>query len=316
MRPDCLPSASVSVRVNGRDLQEYNTEGSSEDDAMIATTYVEAVEDAEFEVCLHLERGFAYAWDYLAFKTQVDGVVIRNRIIPLNGQEMSFIIQGLVEPLAHGKSQLKKCRFAAHDTTDAKLDARLKSDHFSKLGEIEVTLTRCHEVGKVATVPKSSYKAVVKDSVPEKALKGRAITHHTAFGAAAETSSNWVDVTYPYGENPIATYKFLYRSRRDLQIEGIIERSPSPVPLEDRDPNDLTLEEARELARRAQLKRTENDNQLKIKQEGRPVKRRRSASVDVEAADDSGDEGDVTFVSHSDARKRARNAEVIDLTAD
>ena len=50
----------------------------------------------------------------------------------------------------------------------------------------------------------------------------------------------------------------------DLQAEGIVERSPSPVALEDRDPADLTPEEAIELIRRM---RAEKDTATKIKRD-------------------------------------------------
>jgi len=39
----------------------------------------------------------------------------------------------------------------------------------------------------------------------------------------------------------------------DLQIERIVPRSPSPVPLEEKDPDELTAEEARELVRQQRV---------------------------------------------------------------
>ena len=48
---------------------------------------------------------------------------------------------------------------------------------------------------------------------------------------------------------PAATFTFKYRARKDLQIEGILPRSPSLVPLEKRDPDTLSHAEARELVR-------------------------------------------------------------------
>lgn len=45
---------------------------------------------------------------------------------------------------------------------------------------------------------------------------------------------------------PFATFIFRYRSRDALKAEYIIPRTPSPVPLEERHVEDLTVEEARE----------------------------------------------------------------------
>ncbi|KAK3109769.1 hypothetical protein LTR53_016612 [Teratosphaeriaceae sp. CCFEE 6253] len=118
---------------------------------------------------------------------------------------------------------------------------------------------------------------------------------------------NLQPVEYPYGRTPFATFTFKYRSRRDLQIEGVIARSPSPVPLEDRDPDSLTAEEARELVR---LMRARRDAQVRVKQE----KRARSATVDGGGGEDS-----VRISSENRTRKRHRasndsGVEIVDLT--
>lgn len=99
----------------------------------------------------------------------------------------------------------------------------------------------------------------------------------------------------------------------DLQIEGIIPRSPSPVPLEDRDPDDLSPEEARELVRRL---RQSQRQQIEIKKEGLKNKRARSATLDA----DSDGEG-VVITGATSSRKRSRQSadsgmEIVDLTED
>jgi hypothetical protein len=103
-----------------------------------------------------------------------------------------------------------------------------------------------------------------------------------------------------------------------------VERSPSPVALEDRDPDDLTLEEARELIRRT---RDEKDAATKLKRDPgvklekaikleKVVKRQHSDMVSSEGED----EGDVSITDIvTPDMKRARivsSAEVIDLTDD
>ena len=93
----------------------------------------------------------------------------------------------------------------------------------------------------------------------------------------------------------------------DLQIEDMIPSTPTPTPLEERDRNDLTLEEARELLR---LKRTQESNAVKVKKE----KRRRAAE------DDDQDDGEMTITEERKA-KRAREStdsgiEIVDLTDD
>lgn len=96
----------------------------------------------------------------------------------------------------------------------------------------------------------------------------------------------------------------------DLQIEGIIPRSPSPVPLDERDPNSLSAEEARELVRRMRA-REEDTAQIK--------KEKRKAPTIIE--DDGEEDDDVTIAEETRGRKRSRitrdsAVEVIDLSAD
>jgi hypothetical protein len=96
-----------------------------------------------------------------------------------------------------------------------------------------------------------------------------------------------------------------------------VERSPSPVALEDRDADELTLEEARELVRRM---RTREQAAVKIKKE-HGTKRQHPIDLggergEAEAEDE--EEGDVSITDIiTPDMKRARiasSAEVIDLT--
>lgn len=111
--------------------------------------------------------------------------------------------------------------------------------------------------------------------------------------------------------NPIAKH-----NTGDLEIEGIIERAPYPVPLVDRDPDGLTPDELREQNRLLRERRAS----VKIKNEFKREKRTRQRSATLSNDDDDDDEGAVTFVSETNKRRRAResmeNAEVIDLTGD
>jgi hypothetical protein len=91
----------------------------------------------------------------------------------------------------------------------------------------------------------------------------------------------------------------------------MIPRSPSPVPLEERDPDDLSPEEARELIRR--MRTQGSDSSVKVKKE----KRDRAAEDDE---DDDDDDGEITVTEERNS-KRARlstdsGVEIVDLTDD
>jgi hypothetical protein len=139
-------------------------------------------------------------------------------------------------------------------------------------------------------------------------------------------------LSYDYvgaSDRPFATFKFKYRSKGKqyylcrfyikgltrvvaaLQSLLIVPRSPSPVPLEDRDVNTLTPEESRELIRRL---RKREEAALPVKRE-QGVKRERSATV---GHMEGGDDDEVSFVYEKRRRLPVTidedGVETIDLT--
>ena len=101
----------------------------------------------------------------------------------------------------------------------------------------------------------------------------------------------------------------------DLQIEGIIPRSPSPVPLEDRDPDQLNLEEMRQLLHRI---REREASAARVKREGdNQLKRERSTTIIDGNDDDDDDEIEVTAGPPKRRRTFDDSAvEIVDLTGD
>jgi hypothetical protein len=100
----------------------------------------------------------------------------------------------------------------------------------------------------------------------------------------------------------------------DLQIEGIIPRSPELEALEDRDPDTLNVGEARELVRRLQARK---DSESWVKKE----KHEQEPTVLVDDEDDDDDDGGVTILEEGPARKRARmsgdsGVVIMDLTGE
>lgn len=106
----------------------------------------------------------------------------------------------------------------------------------------------------------------------------------------------------------------------DLQAEGIIPRSPSPVPLENRDPETLNREELLELNRL----RARDADRAKVKLEGikrEGVKREGQKRARSPALDSDGDPDEVTIIDEGPSRKRTRAStdsaiEIVDLTED
>lgn len=103
----------------------------------------------------------------------------------------------------------------------------------------------------------------------------------------------------------------------DLQIEGIIPRSPSPEPAEELDYENMTREEAIEALRQQRAHAAPTTR----------IKRERAATLAIDLSDDDnendddGDEGGVSITSVGPVKKRHRTyndsgINIIDLTDD
>ncbi|KAJ9623177.1 hypothetical protein H2203_006113 [Taxawa tesnikishii (nom. ined.)] len=188
------------------------------------------------------------------------------------------------------------------------------------LGEIEVRWIRARHLSVEPATKQNStsnYKSVVDSGeIAEKKLKGRAISHQATLSKAEKIAPyNIIRLDYPRGRTPFATYIFKYRSRKALQAQFIIPRTPSPAPLEARAIESLTEDELRERLRRAEQA---NAQQVKIKQE---MKRERATQIHSSDKDDDGEEAVQIHSVH--VRKRLKTmfdaglgVEVIDLSED
>lgn len=119
MRADCLPFASIVVRVNGQDVQEYQTEQTSADNVKTAVTYIEAVDGAAFGLHLILERGFAYTVDHLIMQVSLDGKWVTGRFVEL--QRLKYRRECLnvtnVHETVNGVTTARDFLFATHQTS-------------------------------------------------------------------------------------------------------------------------------------------------------------------------------------------------------
>ncbi|KAK4549810.1 hypothetical protein LTR36_005111 [Oleoguttula mirabilis] len=161
------------------------------------------------------------------------------------------------------------------------------------------------------------------DQVPEKNLKGKAISHQAKLTAPVEEPAPLLAGFTPprdsrhrilIDKQPFATFNFKYRSRAALQALCVIPRTPSPVPLEARPIEELTPDEMRELLRRQREQAKKGPDLVKVKNE---IKRERGRA----GGDDEDDEDDeLEIVEHR--RKKMRTSgpsiadEIVDLCED
>ncbi|RYO18240.1 hypothetical protein AA0121_g5095 [Alternaria tenuissima] len=276
------PGIKVEVRVAEAVLQEYDDD-EAESSTNAATKYIEATSGLTFDI--RFEMTPKWPDNPVLFRTYVDGRHVRDRI----AKQEDF-----------------------RDDPDVRSAADQLMKDMKEMGEIEVHVFFVKNVRNSSKLELSAMSTSDFGNIPEKALKGRALSHQTIL-RAPEVIPKTTQLTCRYMNNDrksFITFKFKYRSKAALQSLLIIPRNPSPVPLEDRDVDTLTLKESHEVLRRH---REREDAAPSVKRER--FKRERSSTAVMEDQDD----GNVSFVS----AKRRRlpitlnedGIEIVDLTS-
>ncbi|RMY79831.1 hypothetical protein D0864_08916 [Hortaea werneckii] len=289
-----VPGLTVSIDVAGQDLSEYDGDDAQHASSNTVTKYIEAVSGAEFAISYRIDTNvFEYS---------------DHAIVAFSG--LREHIRHHIERRMNGDSVYRAMMFSDLTTSEAEVNRGLFSK-IKTLGTIVVEWYTGRVVPYRGSVMPSSFigATLVDGRVPEKNLKGQAITHQTVYGRDFKRPNHPTLDIQPIGE-PFAKFRFRYRSHAALQSMGILPRSPSPVPLEDRDIEDLNPEEMRELLRRQQRQRKSSEAPIK-----REIKRER---MEFEDEDDDGD--DVEIVDQPEKKRRLdvdnAGTEVVDLCGD
>ncbi|EME45426.1 hypothetical protein DOTSEDRAFT_71220 [Dothistroma septosporum NZE10] len=316
------PGVQVSLRVGGVDLAEYNIDDEEDEEVNTVTKYVEAVSGANFTVNFNAKVDCAPdPRDSCQMSVHLDGKYVTNIVFKM--RDTTALARGTFEQLCEGHRStaaaggynLEKFAFAALQTNDGPVKAE-KIKELKKLGELSVRCTWARDAGTSHRLDHTPYKSAFTNGVSEKSLKGRAISQHATLAPPERRNGVFrlIELEYPYGNVPFAVFAFRYRTRKDLQIESVIPRSPSPTSLEERDPDDLSPEEMRELLRRM---REREAYTVRVKREGEKCERRARSTTGIDRGDDDDDDFEIT--TGPAKRRHTSNdsgVEVVDLTED
>ncbi|KAI6867216.1 hypothetical protein KC338_g3268 [Hortaea werneckii] len=308
-----VPGLTVSIDVAGQLLPEYDGGDAQEVANNTVTKYIEAVSGAEFAITFRFDNNlFPFANHAIAASVFCDGNGASRKLFAPNMtvSDVRHFIRDHVEERRNGDAVCRALMFSDLETSDADVNKGL----FNKVKTLGTIVVKWHK-GRVVPytrklVPPPFVGASFADGrVPEKNLKGQAITHQTTYGRDLKRQMAPSFDIESVGE-PFAIFEFRYRSHAALQSMGILPRSPSPTPLEDRNIEDLSPEEMRELLRRQQRQR--ESSKIPIKRE---IKRER-----IESEDDDDDGDDVEIVDQPEKKRRldadAAGTEVVDLSGD
>ncbi|CAO2658836.1 Nn.00g065590.m01.CDS01 [Neocucurbitaria sp. VM-36] len=276
------PGLTVEITVDDEPLPEYDDQKEKQT-TDTKTTYIEAKTGAEFAVKCTFAAPFP-AKD-LSVLMLLDGVPVKYIYIASDELKKTFNFSMYGRPFNNGQSDhIQKFRFAeltlVEDSTKA-IDQNLMQT-LALMGMATIKLHHAKNYRKVERMRQSAFRKDSNlDDVPEKALKGDAKTHHAILGKPTKTGELFWSTWDQIGD-PFATVHFKYRSLSALKSLGIIPRTPSPVPLEERAEDDLSPEELRQLVR--QLKERDTATSTMKKEAG--VKRERALDIDDENHDE------------------------------
>ncbi|RDI85237.1 hypothetical protein Vi05172_g4774 [Venturia inaequalis] len=306
--PD-LPGYEVKIVVDGVECAEYPApDDMDEDDPNLVTKYIETTPGAKFQIHVYVRpEAQALRFNGIVARIVVDGQKIGKPFWrKCRGTSKARITRGPEEQSTTGW-QVRDLMFSVLTTDDNathKISEELKQQ-INTLGEIRIEFYRIN-VKEPGTAHSTKWTDRT-ETIPAKALKGKAISHEVGLSSTAEviTEPTHFSLIYIDGrESPFATMCFRYRSLNDLKAELIIPRSPSPVPLEDRPLESLTPEEMLELLKR------QREQAASLRQENARIKRERASSPATAHEDDE----DLSIVEPTP--KRRRIAATIDLIDD
>ncbi|KAK2763971.1 hypothetical protein FQN54_009590 [Arachnomyces sp. PD_36] len=295
-----LGEFEVTVIVNGNAVTEYNVDEDDQDSAQqpnTVTKYIEAVSDAEFSLNVSILPHYELRGDIVGWHLYVDGVHAESITVAKEDfekgrcvQPIRFCLKGTKHE-RYGKWMLQHFKFSSISFGQSgDQEEHVSVDRASQAGNLEVKAW-CYRLNSYrAKDPNPPFNPL--RNVSEKSLKGQALSHTVGLGSCENTEKYYcyVDVER-LGDAPLATFVFKYRSRKALQDLTIIPRSPTPVPVEQRPVDDLSMEEMRELIQQlraeAAVKRGAQPATKQEIQSG--IKRERSESRDLTSVNSSGE---------------------------
>ncbi|KAI9680592.1 MAG: hypothetical protein M1817_004032 [Caeruleum heppii] len=276
-----IDGLQATIASEGHELPELDDEECASTEPRVATKYVEVTSGSSFSMKVVVHSTFQWSSD-LHVRFLVDGNIVKSTGFTRKGdqeQEVSHVRVGR----AQDKDIRKTLIFADVELVDNDHPAatEINAAQTAKIGTISVKAFRCYRTGEHRGSP-STASLPSQLQIPEKALKGKAVSNSTIFGPEQLWSASKL-FNYKLldgDDSPIAVFNFKYRSKKALQDLHIIPRTPSP-DLPEQGPNPLPNEEIQKLEERVREGRLAE--RILKKQSG--VKRESSEECTSSAAD-------------------------------
>ncbi|KAM0325325.1 hypothetical protein ACHAQA_007310 [Verticillium albo-atrum] len=258
-----VPGIEAWVEVNGVRATEYQDDDGEQGVNELGARhqlckYIESADNAVFTVQVdltsHVLRNVPLPCDTLVTYLFVDGNPIRSTcsfVRPMLADPIRIHFEGKhVDSQYPGYINVNKLVFSAVSTVDDADTLRIENDLRTarNIGLIQLRFCVGTNRGPLENYHWPQQAENHASELAEKSLKGKAISHGTSFAKGQyQPSRGYVNMEYPYGSTPFAVFNFKYRSRRALQQELVIPRTPTPDP-EQHVLEGLSAEEVRRLA--------------------------------------------------------------------
>ncbi|KAL1797329.1 hypothetical protein ACET3X_003935 [Alternaria dauci] len=265
-----IPGLEVTVEVDSTALPEHEYVGVEEDEVTTSITkYIEAPPATDFSVRYLYRPPFTPP---LAIQMDIvlDGNYVQAPFIEWGSKEdCEGYLCSRSTSSNGGHSFTQGFQFAELRTNETNTPITKEiADRLSPVGRIVLYFYFIEhlEAVKPADVPRLANNEF--DSLSEKALhkaaaaQGDELSHHTSLDIPVQRDTVTYNEVKTTGNEPFATFTFLYRSIDALKSIGVIPRTPSPSvdpesEDEDKDPEDMTEEEMRTELKRMREKRQE-----------------------------------------------------------
>ncbi|TGJ85624.1 hypothetical protein E0Z10_g3169 [Xylaria hypoxylon] len=313
---DQVPGIEVTIQVDGENATEYvdphapDSDLDANHECPIITKYIESIDDTKFSVKVAIDDD-AYAWDdiehCLSSSIVIDGNYVGDGLIEMGQKEVIFKGNGIYSKQFQQWYRME-FKFSAISIVEDRNAARVKKDKetMKNIGLIEISLNRRVKEKQCKAISIGSLIDSNILEVAEKALKGKAVSHSASFCKvkAIQRPTAWRIHRVSVDNGPIATVRFMYRSRESLKQELIIPRSPSPSPAAPTMPRSVDNMTGAEIWRLAQERLDQINWAEEVKSHNKSaMKRQVNEVVDVDEEAEK-------------ARKAKRRAVNIDLTDD
>ncbi|KAI3317472.1 hypothetical protein HD806DRAFT_526993 [Xylariaceae sp. AK1471] len=233
-----LPGLEVTIFTDGSTAKEYDDPSGTDEvhrRPQVVTKYIECKDNEPFRI--HLKATKKYSWGYenhaLNFAAVIDGIWAKGELCSQKDTkdeawERDISYRVVTNPNEPARYVFQEFAFSTLIKVDWTTDEQRESDmeRMERLGTIEVKVYRTIVQGNGPTfVPAGEHPEDF--IVSQEATRGKSQSHGTKFTCTQPaTKPNYVKCSSISEDNgPIAIFRFKYRSRAALRLEGI---TPDP----------------------------------------------------------------------------------------